>query len=93
MPPRKKTAVKKRKTTAKKVTKRAKQRETPLQKLAFRISILEEGFDALEEDLRELRGACTKANAENEVIVERDVIDVAPEHENAIDEHSPAHNE
>jgi hypothetical protein len=73
MPPRKKTAVKKRKTTAKKTAKRVKRKETPLEKLAFRVSILEEGFDTLEEDLRDLR----REHAKPDPIPE--AIDVEPE--------------
>jgi hypothetical protein len=54
---RKKTPAKK--TKAKKTTKRVratkpKRRETPMQKLAFRVEILEELCDALDKDIREL---------------------------------------
>jgi hypothetical protein len=88
MPPRKKTAVKKRKTTAKKTTRRAKHRETPLEKLAFRVSILEEGFDTLEEDLRDLRRAHDAIHAAPEAI-EVSILDIEPEPAKTIGESSP----
>jgi ABC-type uncharacterized transport system ATPase subunit len=94
MPPRTKTAVKKKRslpTKAKKVTKRAaKHRETPLEKLAFRVSILEEGFNALEKDLRDLR----RSYGEHVVLklVESEITDVAPEPAKMLDE-SSAHTE
>lgn len=108
MAPRKKTAVKKK--AAKKTTsratrtkpKRTKHRETPLEKLAFRVSILEEGFDELERDLRNLRHAnddhVVVRIAGGRVHAKPEAIDVTAEAEvvHALDElnESPAsHNE
>jgi len=94
MAPRKKTAAKKKRSLPKKAKKttaratrtkpkRVKRRETPLEKLAFRVSVLEEGFDELERDLRNLRHAYAAETAHAVVIpqAEPEAIDVSPEPE------------
>jgi hypothetical protein len=106
MAPRKKTAAKKKtaKKTATRATRtksnRVKHRETPLEKLAFRVSILEEGFDELErqmrENLPELREGFNEARSLTRDIArsrtDPEAIDVATEPANAIDEFT-AHKE
>lgn len=77
MAPRKKGPARKKK--AKKTIRRGSvRRETPIEKLAFRVSILEEGFDVLEKDLRDLRGAYT-ADAVCKADTKPEAIDVVPE--------------
>jgi hypothetical protein len=90
MPPRKKTVTRK-KAKKKTIRRGSVRRETPLEKLAFRVSILEEGFDEIEKQMREMlpeiRQAMLSANAKPEAI------DVAPEPAHVPDEPIASENE